>query len=393
MKVSNLTKIYKLYKKPSDRLKELIDRKKRHTLFFANKDISFELKTKETLGIIGLNGAGKSTLLKQIAGVIDPTSGTIEKNGRVTALLELGTGFNPELSGEENIYFNAMLLGMTKEQIDQKKKQIIDFSELGNFIYEPLKTYSSGMMMRLAFSIAIHTDPSILIVDEALSVGDAYFSAKCTQALRDLKRKDLSILYVSHDLNSLKILCDRLILLHRGQILKQGSPKEVIDYYNYLIASMHNQSDIEFSSDGYGRLSAKIVSVKVQGIESKGHVLSSGEIGEVEIKIQAYEDIRDVTLGFLIRDRFGQDIFGTNTYHHDISLSLNAGEVRTVKISMPFNIAPGHYTVTAALHKGASHTQGCIHWIDNACEFQVAGYQGKFFVGLCRLEPTFEVYS
>lgn len=222
LEVRNITKIYKIYKSNFDRLKEIFIKKKYHKNFLVNDDISFELYRGETLGIIGANGAGKSTILKILAGVIEPTKGKIIKSGRVTALLELGTGFNTENTGYNNIYLNGTLIGMSKEEIDLKLDEIIAFSELGEYIYEPIKSYSSGMRMRLAFSIAIFSDPKILIVDEALSVGDAHFSAKCTTALRKRKEQNMSIIYVSHDLNSLKILCDRVILLSHGKLIEQG---------------------------------------------------------------------------------------------------------------------------------------------------------------------------
>ena len=388
LEVSHLTKVYKLYHKPSDRLVELFLGRKKHTLFYANKDITFSLAPGETLGIIGLNGAGKSTLLKQIAGVIEPTSGTIHRIGRITALLELGTGFNPDLTGYENIFFNAMLLGLQRHEIQRKLEAIIDFSELGEFIHEPLRTYSSGMVMRLAFAIAIHTDPSLLIVDEALAVGDAYFSAKCTEALKELRKNHLSTIYVSHDLNALKILCDRLILLHHGQIAKEGDPEEVINHYNYLIAAMHNHTQNFTPHEGYGAMQAKILDVQVRGHESGGSILAAGEEGTITVTLEAYEDIRDKTLGILIRDRFGQDIFGTNTYHHHTPITLKKGERAQIHFTMPFNLGAGEYTITAALHEGASHTQGCIHWRDKAASFSIAGFKGAFFVGLCRLEPS-----
>lgn len=221
LEVRNVTKIYKVYKSNFDRLKEIFFNKSYHKEYISNDNISFDLYEGETLGIIGVNGAGKSTILKQIVGVITPTSGDILKHGRVTALLELGTGFNSELTGYENIYLNGTLIGMSNKEIDSKLEEIINFSELGAYIYEPIKTYSSGMTMRLAFSIAIFSQPQILIVDEALSVGDAHFSAKCTKALKERKEQKMSIIYVSHDLNSLKLLCDRIILLDKGKIVQE----------------------------------------------------------------------------------------------------------------------------------------------------------------------------
>ncbi|BAF70504.1 ABC transporter ATP-binding protein [Nitratiruptor sp. SB155-2] len=387
----NLTKIYKLYKKPSDRLVEIFFKTKKHRLFYANKDISFDLHQGETLGIIGVNGAGKSTLLKQIAGVISPTSGEIRSFGRITALLELGTGFNPEFSGRENIYLNGMLIGLSKAEIGEKLQSIIDFSELESFIDEPLKTYSSGMVMRLAFSIAIHSDPSILIVDEALSVGDAHFSAKCTKALKELKEKKLSIIYVSHDLNSLKLLCDRLILLHKGEIAYEGDPESVINKYNFLIAKLNQEEMITDSCNAFGTMEAKITKVTVKGLDSGSSTVTSGETTHIDITIEAKEPIKDKTVGVLIRDRFGQDIFGTNTALYNKTVTLQPDKTCNVRFTLPMNIAPGKYTISVALHQDKTHLDECIHWIDRACEFEVAGFKERYFAGLCRLEPVVEI--
>jgi len=318
LRLDNVSKRYRLYSKESDRFVELFFGGTRHKIFYANEKISFELYRGETLGIIGMNGAGKSTLLKMIAGVLDPSEGTIERHGRVTALLELGTGFNHDLTGRENIHFNGMLLGMDRREIQRKIDAIIQYSELGSFIDEPLRTYSSGMMMRLAFSIAIHTEPDILIVDEALSVGDAHFSAKCTRTLKELKEKRMSILYVSHDLNSLKLLCDRLLLLDRGHIVAEGDPERVVNRYNRLLADLDDHQELACTTlepvQGYGAMEARIVDVEVRGKRSQGKRLSSGEEAEIRVLIESDRLREDLTLGIMIRDRFGQDIFGTVSF-------------------------------------------------------------------------------
>ncbi|NPA55886.1 MAG: ABC transporter ATP-binding protein [Epsilonproteobacteria bacterium] len=364
-----------------------------HTKFYANKDISFELKKAETLGIIGINGAGKSTLLKQIARVIEPTSGEIITNGRVTALLELGTGFNPEINGIDNIYFNAMLLGLSKEEISRQLDDIVEFSELGDFIYEPLKTYSSGMVMRLAFSIAIHSNPQILIVDEALSVGDAHFSAKCTRALKQLKEQQLSIIYVSHDLNSLKILCDRLMLLNKGEVVAISTPETIINKYNFLIAQLNKQDNLEVKHEdcSYGKFSAEITDVQIYATHTKSNIISASQLTTIQIKIKANEDIQNKTVGILIRDKFAQDIFGTNSYYYNQFVTLKKGQECIVEFEMKMNIGVGKYTLTVAIHSDQDHSTECLHWIDNAAQFEVAGIEGEFFIGIARLEPTVRV--
>jgi lipopolysaccharide transport system ATP-binding protein len=313
------------------------------------------------------------------------------RKGRVTALLELGTGFNPEFTGLENIYLNGMLIGMNKKEINKKLKSIIEFSELGDFIYEPLKTYSSGMTMRLAFSIAIHAEPQILIVDEALSVGDAHFSAKCTRALRDLKKKDLSIIYVSHDLNSLKLLCDRLILLNNGEIIEEGEPEKVINKYNFFIAKLNDKENkLEIKNpqkNSFGIFDVEIKSVSIKGEESNSNVISSGETAIIETKIFSKIDIDNMTVGIRIKDKYGQDIFGTNTYHYDMKISFKKNKEYVCLFKMPLNIGVGKYSISMAIHTNDTHLEHCSHFIENACDFEIAGIKGNLFIGLCRLTP------
>ncbi|MEO1953868.1 MAG: ABC transporter ATP-binding protein [Campylobacterales bacterium] len=392
LEVKNITKIYKIYKSNFDRLKEVFFSKIYHREFVSNDGISFELYEGETLGIIGTNGAGKSTILKIIAGVISPTSGTVIKKGRVTALLELGTGFNNEISGYENIFLNGTLIGMTRQQCEEKVQDIIDFSELGSHIDEPIKTYSSGMKMRLAFSIALFSEPQILIVDEALSVGDAHFSAKCTKALAQRKKQNMSIIYVSHDLNSLKLLCDRLIMLNNGKLVEKGTPEEVINRYNFLIAKLNDNDDTlkinEQNSNSFGTFDIEIKKIY---ISKNGETLEDFETGdEVEINLEIYSkiDCEDLTVGIHIRDKYAQDIYGTNTFYQNVKLSLKADTSYICTYKMQLNIGVGKYTLGAALHTSDWHTELCYHWIDNAINFNIFGTKENMFIGLCRLEPT-----
>lgn len=392
IEVRNVTKQFKLYRKPSDRLKEILLRKPYHQVFKALNNISFKIESGEVLGIIGPNGAGKSTLLKILSGVLKPDSGEVIKKGRLTALLELGTGFNFELSGYENIYLNGTLIGMTKEEIRKKEKQIIDFSELGNFIYEPLKTYSSGMVMRLAFSIAIHAEPDCFLVDEALSVGDAHFQQKCLKKLKNLKENGMSIIFVSHDLNAVKILCDRAILLYRGEIFSSGEPEKVINAYNFLLAKMEDSSlEIPLEKEDYGTKEVEITDVGISGLYSKGKVLSSGEPAEVRVKIKSKINVENATVGILIRDRFGQDIFGTNTELLKVKIPLKEGEEKEIIFKLPMNIGPGKYTLTVAAHKGLIHSEKCYHWIDNCISFEVAGFYKDQFTGIVYLPASVTV--
>ena len=395
LEVKNVSKIYKMYDNNFDRLKEVFTKKSYHKEFIANKDISFELFEGETLGIIGVNGAGKSTILKQIAGVIEPTSGEIIRHGRVTALLELGTGFNPEMTGYENIFLNGTLIGMSRQECQEKANDIIEFSELGDYINEPIKTYSSGMSMRLAFSIAIFSEPQVLIVDEALSVGDAHFGVKCTKALRERKEKNMSIIYVSHDLNSLKLLCDRVILLNNGEVAKVGNPEEVINSYNFLISKLNDEENkMQIKTEdtySFGTFDAEITKVVVIGHKSKSNVIASGEIADIKVYIKSYIDLDNVNVGIIIRDKFGQDIFGTNFFNYDKLFTIKKNHNYVCTFTQEMNIGSGKYTISPAIVVGDTHLDYCLNWRDNMGQFEVVGRVGKFFIGLVRLVPDLKV--
>ena len=390
LEVKNITKVYKVYKSNFDRLKELFFNKSYHKEYISNDSISFDLYEGETLGIIGVNGAGKSTILKQIAGVITPSSGEILRHGRVTALLELGTGFNFELTGYENIYLNGTLIGMTNKEIDSKIKDIIEFSELGEYIYESIKTYSSGMTMRLAFSIAIFSEPQVLIVDEALSVGDAHFSAKCTRALKQRKEQKMSIIYVSHDLNSLKLLCDRVILLNQGKVIDEGNPEDVINHYNFLIAKLNDgNKDIKISKEtnSFGNFDIEIKNISIckDGLSLNNFI--TGDKVDIKIEIFSKIDIEDLTIGIHIRDKFSQDIYGTNTFYQNKKVTLKENNSYICIYSFDLNIGIGKYSLGAALHTSDWHTELCYHWYDNAVSFDISGTRENLFIGLCRLVP------
>jgi len=391
LEVKNITKIYKMYNNNFNRLKEIFTNNSYHKEFIANRDISFDLYKGETLGIIGVNGAGKSTILKIIAGVIEPTSGKIIRHGRVTALLELGTGFNPQMTGRENIFLNGTLIGMTHKECKERLKDIIEFSELGDYIEEPIMTYSSGMSMRLAFSIAIYSEPQILIVDEALSVGDAHFAAKCTKALRDRKKQNMSIIYVSHDLNSLKLLCDRVILLNHGEVAKEGNPEDVINSYNFLISKLNDKEEklvIKNSENSsFGTFDVEIKKVTIIGEKSNSNIISAGENSTIKIDIYSKIDISDMTIGIMIRDKFGQDIFGTNSFHQKLNISFNSNKYYICSFQMSLNIGVGEYSISAAIHSEDTHLENCAHWLDNATSFKIAGTVDNVFAGICKLEP------
>lgn len=391
LEVKQVSKIYKIYQNSFDRLKEIFTKKSYHKTFIANDDISFELFEGETLGIVGVNGAGKSTILKIIAGVIEPTAGEVIRHGRVTALLELGTGFNPEMNGYDNIYMNGTLIGMTKKEIDSKIEDIIAFSELGDYIYEPIKSYSSGMSMRLAFSIAIFSQPQILIVDEALSVGDAHFQAKCTKALRERKKENMSIIYVSHDLNSLKLLCDRVILLNGGKVVEEGNPEEVINSYNFLISKLsdnrENMSIKKGENSSFGTFDVEITNAQIKGEKSRSNLISSGEKARIIIELKSNIDIEDLNVGILIKDKFGQDIFGTTSKNLGVVYQLNKNKNYTITFTLPLDIGSGKYSLSIALAVGENHLDYCLHWLDFATNFEIAGNHGNIFTGIVKLYP------
>ena len=245
IKVENLSKMYKLYDRPMDRLKESLGltKKKKYKEYYALNNINMEIKRGETVGIIGTNGAGKSTILKIITGVLNQTNGDVTINGRISALLELGAGFNPEYTGIENVYLNGTMIGFTREEIDEKLQDIIDFADIGDFINQPVKTYSSGMFVRLAFAVAINIDPEILIVDEALSVGDVFFQSKCYRKFEEFKELGKTILFVSHDLGSIIKYCDRVVLLNKGNKVGEGEPGEMVDTYKMILANQYVEED------------------------------------------------------------------------------------------------------------------------------------------------------
>lgn len=386
-----LTKTFKLYRTPSDRLLESLMRRPRHRRHTALQEISFAVEPGETLGILGRNGAGKSTLLKLLMGVLLPDSGELHIRGKLTGLLELGTGFDNALTGLQNIERNGRLLGMTSQEIAQRRSDIIEFSELGEYIGEPLRTYSSGMTMRLAFAIAIHADPACFLVDEALSVGDAHFQQKCIRRIKEFRQNGGSLIFVSHDLNAVKILCDRAIVLERGRIIASGTPEAAVNAYNRIIADLDDDAPMRLTTDhskGYGNLALEIVDADLSGAGSGGNTLSAGEPARLRFQIQAHRGVSDFTLGILIRDRFGQDIFGTNSYFLEHPLAADAGEQVNVELRFPMNLAPGKYTLTAAVHSQHNHLQDCYHWCDNLMHFEVAGILGPAFYGIARLEPS-----
>jgi len=362
IKVEGISKQFKLYRSPADRLKEIIFRKKYHKDFVALDNISFEIGPGETLGIIGQNGAGKSTLLKILSGIVIPDKGTIQIDGKVTGLLELGTGFNAEMTGLENIYMNGTLIGMTREEIDRKKQTIIDFSELGEFINEPIKTYSSGMVMRLAFSIAIHADPTCFLVDEALSVGDAYFQQKCMRKIQEFRAKGGSIILVSHDMTAIQTLCDNAIMINQGKLVTKGDSKQVIDFYKgSLLERMHEGNvPLEVGSltdDGHikhSQLSTR--EVELTTIELRNDhdeetlMIDSESVFSLNFNVRTLKDLEDPHYGFTIKNYLGITVFETNTHCMNIKTKpLKKKQIAQIRFKMFCSLAPGNYSISIGL--------------------------------------------
>jgi lipopolysaccharide transport system ATP-binding protein len=359
IKVEGVSKQFKLYRSPADRLREILFRRPYHKDFVALENISFEISPGQTLGIIGQNGAGKSTLLKILSGIVIPDTGTISIDGKVTGLLELGTGFNAEMTGLENIYMNGTLIGMTRDEIDRKKQTIIDFSELGEFIHEPIKTYSSGMTMRLAFSIAIHADPKCFLVDEALSVGDAYFQQKCMRKIQEFRASGGSIVFVSHDMNAVRALCDRALLLNHGHSIEYGDTKSVVDFYeNTIIKQIHKgESELSVIKENTGKNEGKsglntgeveLKSIKIlnENDEEISYVESEQNV-KIVFKIVSVKDLAEPHFGLTIRNYLGQRIFQSDTDSMQLKpTSLFASEIVKITFFLNVPLSSGSYSVS-----------------------------------------------
>lgn len=389
IQVKNLCKRFKLFKSTKDRLFEVFTRRQKHRDFTALDNISFDLPAGVTLGVVGENGSGKSTLLKLIAGILLPDEGIIQRNGKITGLLELGTGFHPEISGRQNIYLNGMYLNMTKKQLEEREQSIIDFAELGEFIDEPLKNYSSGMTMRLAFAVAIHADPQCFIIDEALSVGDVRFQQKCFEHLKSFRKKGGSILFVSHDMNAVKLLCDQAMLLHHGVMRHLGDPDEAINLYNEIMAS---RGDSGKATDiGYGNAAVRFTSVKVQSPEGNPlSVLTTGDPVDIAFTYVCHKPVDNVTFGVMLKDRLGQEVFGSNGALLKTLANIHA-DGHAVFHFPAMNVGKGLYTVNMAAHTGTTHLETCYHWWDNAAVFEVLEDNNFRFVGHTRLNVRLEL--
>lgn len=399
--VNNLGKAYKRYPSQWARLAEwaLPFTKPHHDLKWVLRNISFHVEPGHAVGIIGINGAGKSTLLKLITGTAQPTTGHVAINGRVAALLELGMGFHPDFTGRQNVFMAGQLLGMRVEEIAELMPRIEAFAEIGEHIDQPVRVYSSGMQMRLAFSVATARRPDVLIVDEALSVGDAYFQHKSFDRIREFRNQGTTLLIVSHDRTAIQSICDRAILLDGGLLAKEGSPEEVMDFYNALIAEREN-STVEQKATQDGRVQttsgtgdATVTDIAL--LDAHGAAIEVANVGvpvTLRVRVRVNAPLPRLVLGYMIKDRLGQPIYGTNTHHTEMPLAdLRTGECAEYRFSFPANLGPGSYSVTTALTSTETHLGDNYEWRDLALIFSVVNMNRKSFVGSNWLEPEIEI--
>ena len=371
IRAENISKIYKLYDKPSDRMKEALGfaRKKHHKEHYALTDVDLTIYKGETVGIIGTNGSGKSTILKIITGVLSPTKGTMTVDGRISALLELGAGFNMEYNGIENIYLNGTMMGFSEKEIDEKLQSILEFADIGEYVYQPCKTYSSGMFVRLAFAVAINIEPEILIVDEALSVGDVFFQAKCYHKFEEFKKAGKTILFVSHDLSSIAKYCDRVVLLNKGVKLGEGEPKEMIDVYKQVLVGQYHIPDSDDENlleddELKARAAAKsgvnpdaleygtgAATIKDYHITDKNGTVTTaiikGEEFTLNYTVEFSQDIKAPIFAFTIKTIRGTEITGTNSMFEKAFLeSVSAGDVKKVSFTQKMDLQGGEYLIS-----------------------------------------------
>ncbi len=421
IKVENLSKCYQIYAQPHDRLKQSIyprlqrlvgkQPKQYHREFWALNDVSFEIKRGETVGIIGRNGSGKSTLLQMICGTLNPTSGSIQTHWRIAALLALGSGFNPEFTGRENVYMNAAVLGLSKEEIDARFDDIIAFADIGEFIEQPVKTYSSGMTLRLAFAVIAHVDADILVIDEALAVGDTFFTQKCMRFLRTFMKTG-TVLFVSHDTGSVRNLCTQAIWLEKGNVLQQGTPKDVCENYleafyeaqqgkgtttrikiktvDIMAADIKDQRqeflnasnlrndiqifDFDPDAPSFGKGQAQITAVRF--LNAHGNPLAwivGGEEVVLKIEVVSRATLDSPIVGFFIKDTLGQCLFGDNTWlsYMDAPVACTDGKhlVADFAFQMP-RLSAGEYSITVAIANGTQHDHVQHHWVHDAISFK-----------------------
>lgn len=417
--IKDVSKVYKLFDKPVDRLKESLSltHKSYHTDHFALEGISLDVHKGECVGIIGTNGSGKSTLLKIITGVLSPSGGSVEVKGKISALLELGAGFNMEYTGIENIYLNGTMLGFSREEMTAKLDDIINFAEIGDFIYQPCKTYSSGMFARLAFAVAINVEPDILIVDEALSVGDIFFQSKCYRKFNEFKEAGKTIIFVTHDMGSVIKYCERSMLINKGHHVLTGTSAEAVDVYKKILANQYDDSAKTDSSeeeketrtheeekkaskewkqdlilnqqvDSYGNGEAEIVDFAI--VDDQGKITSTLKKNKqfrIKMKIRFYEDIKNPIFAYIIKDRKGTEITGTNTLLENYTPKMGKkGEEVVVNFDQVLNLQSGQYLLSFGCTGYKNDDLEVFHRLYNACFLEV--FSKKDSVGFYDMNAT-----
>ncbi len=402
-----VSKSYPIYESPGDRLKELLllNRRSFHRDFWALQDVSFEVERGRTFCLIGENGSGKSTLLQLVAGIFPPSSGTVEVGGRVSALLELGSGFNPEFSGRDNVYLNGTILGLSTAEIKRRYQDIVDFAEIGEFIHQPVKTYSSGMIVRLAFAVAINVDPEIILVDEALAVGDVYFRQRCMRKVHELRSQKVTILFVSHAMGDVKAIGDQVMWLNHGRVVEIGPPEAVVSKYlsfmmekdsAYLkLKNAHERPvgrsaviapevvetipNVDFR---HGNKTAEVIGIALLNPSgSPIGVLEPGGQAILRISVRASQDVASPIVGFMVRNHLGIDFSGTNTARESFDLPPMApGDVFTVDFHLTVpELYPSHFSFTPAIANGTLHGYEVCDWIDNALTVQMGASDGEIY--------------
>ena len=408
LRVEKVSKQYRIYDRPGDRLKESLTRGllSRHKEFWALRDIDFEIEAGTTVGIIGPNGCGKSTLLQIISGTLAPTHGDVWHEGRIAALLELGAGFDPEFTGVENVFMNASLLGLSRRETEKLFPAIERFAEIGEFLYQPVKTYSSGMYVRLAFAIAASVDPDILIIDEALAVGDAVFQHRCLRRIKELHERGTTVLFVSHDAAAVRALCSRAILLKAGRVVEDGKPNEVLNHYQKMVMEREKTYEAEANSLApgerpqsaddktlpppsysyrHGDRSAEIIGAEL--LDTTGthvDVVESGTTLSLRVAVRFLRDIEDPVVGFLIRNRLGIHAYGTNTKEQQVDFEA-VGRGETIEVTFSFDCWLGidQYSISLAVH---SRDGFAYDWLDAALFFRVTSL--KLTEGVANLNAS-----
>ena len=400
LSIQNIGKSYRAYRSESRRFASWfglpVKPSEEHWVL---RHMSFEVYSGEAVGVVGQNGAGKSTLLKMIAGTLKPTEGKIQINGRIAAILELGMGFNPELTGRQNAIHALGIMGFNAEEIHQIIPKIEEFSEIGEYFDEPVRTYSSGMQMRVAFAVATAYRPEILIVDEALSVGDTYFQHKSFSRIREFQEQGTTLLIVSHDRSSIQSLCNRAILLENGAVIKDGNPEEVFDFYNAIIAEKKN-STVEVkrldgnkaqTSSGTGEAQVYEISMLDKNY-NKIDTIGVGKPVEFHLKVRVNKDIESLVMGFGIKDRLGQMIFGTNTFHtKQLINNLKRGSEYVYKVCFRANLGVGSYSVHFSLVEKEDHIEKNFQWVDRALIFNVVNFDKYMFIGSSWNQMDFKI--